>query len=55
VISSGLQAGESIVVNGLQRARPGKPVTPQRGEMPILQIAVGTTLAAPATGEKTDQ
>ncbi len=29
VIESGLKAGETIVVNGLQRVRPGTPVTPQ--------------------------
>jgi len=29
IVRSGLQAGEKIVVNGLQRARPGMPVTPQ--------------------------
>lgn len=29
VIRSGLQAGEKIIVNGLQRARPGLPVTPE--------------------------
>jgi multidrug efflux system membrane fusion protein len=29
VIESGLKAGETIVVNGLQRVRPGAPVTPQ--------------------------
>jgi len=29
VIEAGLQAGEVIVVNGLQRVRPGAPVTPQ--------------------------
>ena len=29
VIESGLQAGEKIVVNGLQRVMPGSPVTPQ--------------------------
>jgi len=29
VVESGLQAGEVIVVNGLQRVRPGAPVTPQ--------------------------
>jgi len=38
VIKDGVKAGEWIVVNGLQRARPGKPVTPQRGEMPVIQI-----------------
>ncbi|WP_159701001.1 efflux RND transporter periplasmic adaptor subunit [Massilia sp. 9I] len=29
VVRSGLKAGEKIVVNGLQRVRPGSPVTPQ--------------------------
>lgn len=29
VVREGLQAGESIVVNGLQRVRPGMPVTPE--------------------------
>ena len=28
VVDSGLAAGERIVVNGLQRIRPGDPVTP---------------------------
>lgn len=29
IVRSGLEAGEKIIVNGLQRARPGMPVTPQ--------------------------
>jgi multidrug efflux system membrane fusion protein len=29
VILSGLQAGDRIIVNGMQRVRPGMPVTPQ--------------------------
>lgn len=29
VVNSGLQPGEKIIVNGLQRARPGMPVTPE--------------------------
>lgn len=29
IVRAGLQAGEKIIVNGLQRARPGAPVTPQ--------------------------
>ena len=33
VVRSGLAAGERIVVNGLQRARPGLPVKPEPGEM----------------------
>ena len=30
---AGLEAGEVIVVNGLQRVRPGAPVTPQPVQM----------------------
>jgi RND family efflux transporter MFP subunit len=30
VVRSGLTAGDEIVVNGLQRARPGMPVTPEK-------------------------
>jgi RND family efflux transporter MFP subunit len=33
VIRSGLRAGEKIVVNGLQRVRPGMPVTPQEAAL----------------------
>ena len=29
IVRSGLEAGQQIVVNGLQRVRPGMPVTPQ--------------------------
>ena len=29
IVRSGLQAGERIIVNGLQRVRPGSPVTPE--------------------------
>lgn len=32
VIERGLEPGEWVVVNGLQRARPGAPVTPERSE-----------------------
>lgn len=34
VITAGLQPGDMVIVNGMQRARPGKPVTPLRVEMP---------------------
>lgn len=37
VITDGLRAGEWLVVNGIQRCRPGRPVTPQRAEMPVLR------------------
>jgi RND family efflux transporter MFP subunit len=34
VIEQGLQAGERVVVNGLQKVREDQPVTPQKGTMP---------------------
>ena len=34
VVRSGLKGGERIVVNGIQRARPGTTVKPEAGEMP---------------------
>ncbi len=42
VVTEGLQPGESIVVNGLQRVRPGALVQPQR-------VTMGARLGAPAT------
>jgi multidrug efflux pump subunit AcrA (membrane-fusion protein) len=33
VIRKGLSQGETIVVNGLQRVRPGSPITPERVAM----------------------
>jgi hypothetical protein len=33
VVTDGLTAGETIVVSGLQRVRPGSPVTPARVAM----------------------
>lgn len=48
VISEGLQSGEWVVVNGLQRARPGKPVTPQRADMPVLRTGSGASASGPA-------
>ena len=41
VVRSGLKAGEKIVVNGLQRVRPGAPVTPQ-----IVPMDADATAAA---------
>lgn len=48
VIASGLRPGDWIVVNGIQRARPGKPVTPQRAEMPRRPGEVQTTTSVAA-------
>jgi multidrug efflux system membrane fusion protein len=41
VVRTGLKAGEKIVVNGLQRVRPGAPVTPQ-----IVPMDADATAAA---------
>lgn len=54
VVTSGLKAGELVVVDGLQRVRPGAPVQPMKVEtdargMPIAQPpAGGPPGAAPA-------
>jgi len=46
IVRAGLDAGEQIVVNGLQRVRPGMPVTPQ------TEVANGP--AEIQTAQKTD-
>jgi RND family efflux transporter MFP subunit len=46
VVSSGLAMGDWIVVNGLQRARPGGTVTPQRQENVALNSDSGSVSAA---------
>lgn len=43
VIEDGLKAGEKIVVNGLQRVRPGAPITPE-----AVSMEGGDKPAAPA-------
>ena len=42
VVEEGLKPGEVIVVNGLQRVRPGAPVTPQ-----VVSMQAGTSPAQP--------
>jgi RND family efflux transporter MFP subunit len=54
VITQGLKAGELVVVDGLQRVRPGAPVTPIKVEtdergMPMAPPAPGAPPAAPAS------
>jgi RND family efflux transporter MFP subunit len=45
VVKKGLSAGEWIVVNGLQRARPGAPVNPQKTQLKAEAVArLGETL-----------
>ena len=53
IIAEGLKGGEQIIVNGLQKARPGSPVKP----VPLDNIAGGspantTSLAKPANTRK---
>ena len=52
IVTSGLDAGERIVVNGLQRVRPGSLIQPQPGSMEATSAAgsAGPTAgAAPAS------
>lgn len=39
-VRSGLQAGDRIVVDGLQRVRPGRPVTPRQAQPPATAPAL---------------
>jgi RND family efflux transporter MFP subunit len=51
IVRSGLEPGEKIVVNGLQRVRPGMPVTPQI-DVADTRNSVPTALSS-ASGEGT--
>lgn len=53
IVNSGLQAGDRIVVNGLQRIRPGDPVTPHLVPMPNSQITASTPPPQPQPTDKT--
>lgn len=44
VVKAGLTGDETIVVNGLQRARPGSPVTPKRVEIQIKPDELNSSL-----------
>ncbi len=58
-ISSGLEAGDVIVINGLQRLRPGMTIQPQRvamdatvtadEQLPLFNAKTGREIAAPAS------
>jgi multidrug efflux system membrane fusion protein len=39
IVEKGLQAGETVVVNGLQRVRPGVVVAPERVAMDARELA----------------
>ncbi len=53
VVTEGLQPGDWVIVTGLQRARPGKPVNPQRVEMPRsgMRAESRPAIIAPAQGK----
>ena len=46
VIRSGLTAKDQVIISGVQRARPGQKVQPQKGA--IKQTAGATAASAPA-------
>jgi RND family efflux transporter MFP subunit len=51
VIEEGLEPGEWVVVNGLQRARPGGKVVPEKTDMAKLTVSA---MRAPAGGGESD-
>jgi multidrug efflux pump subunit AcrA (membrane-fusion protein) len=52
VVQAGLKSGEWLVVNGLQRVRPGVTVVPQRGDMPTLEADTRANTSALAAMPK---
>ncbi len=54
VIKDGVQPGEAIVVNGMQRVRPGMPVNPQMVAMEANPAAPGDKPKAAAAPAATD-
>jgi len=52
VVREGLKPNETIVVNGLQRVRPGSPVTPQHVAMGEKQAHTDKTMLAQNAGDR---
>jgi membrane fusion protein, multidrug efflux system len=53
IIQSGLEAGERIIVDGLQKAAPGKPVKPVAGSAaPPAAPATAAGATTPAGAER---
>ena len=52
VVESGLKAGEQIVIDGLQRVRPGSPVTPSVVDMAPADASAAPVSAAPVAPSK---
>jgi len=48
VVSSGLKAGERVIVDGFQKVKPGAPVTPMPWAGPATAPAFATPSAAAA-------
>jgi len=48
IVRSGLEAGEQIVVNGLQRVRPGMPVTPQTEAAATVNTQLAQSAGSPS-------
>jgi len=57
VISDGLKEGEQVIVNGLQKARPGSVVKPLpwNPEAPVLAQPPGAPAAAPAAAKPAEK
>jgi RND family efflux transporter MFP subunit len=51
VVREGLKLNDTIVVNGLQRVRPGSPVSPQRVAMGEQHLHGGKTMYAQNSGD----
>ncbi|UCB49033.1 MAG: efflux RND transporter periplasmic adaptor subunit [Deltaproteobacteria bacterium] len=54
VIEEGLQPGDWVIVNGIQRARPGAKVDPERTEMRSLTASALKAAAAKSQGKKSE-
>ena len=52
IVESGLKAGEQIVIDGLQRVRPGSPVTPSVVDMAPADAAAASVTEAPTAQTK---
>jgi len=56
-VTSGLSEGESVVVEGIQRVRPGQPVSPGPASTPAVPLGATSPAAAggpaPASGATT--
>jgi multidrug efflux pump subunit AcrA (membrane-fusion protein) len=49
VILEGITRDDWVIVNGIQRARPEAPVTPQKAEMPVRLPSTRPAASQPAS------